>query len=139
MSNQASTSSVIPDPMSLKKILIVEDDPEMRNFYRDYLAAIYDVDAAENGEEGLDKLSKNHYDLVMLDVMMPQVDGLTFLKRKNQIPNIEKVPVVMLTNLGNDEIIKQCFELGAKSYIFKAETTPDKILPTLKQVIEDSK
>src|SRR6267142_6974642 len=118
-----------------KRVLIVEDDPDMRSFYADYLSRVYNVETASDGEEGLKKLAERPFDLLLLDIMLPKLDGIEFLKKKNTQPSIAPIPTVMLTNLSNEDIIKQCFKLGAKQYIFKSETSPDKILLTLSQAL----
>jgi DNA-binding response OmpR family regulator len=120
---------------SKKRVLIVEDDPEILNFYKEYLAKYFEIDTATDGEQGLHTLSVNSYDLVLLDIMIPKIDGIEFLKRKGSIDNIAKIPVVVLTNLSSGDVINDIFKYGAKNYIFKAETTPDKIIPVLMDAI----
>jgi CheY-like chemotaxis protein len=119
-------------------ILLVEDDLEVREFYSDFLSEVYIVETAVNGELGLNMLksSPKKYDLVLLDIMMPKMDGMAFMKEKNKEPSIVGIPVVVLTNLGQEEVLHGCFDLGAKYYILKAEITPDQILPVLKEAIE---
>lgn len=117
------------------KILIIEDDSDYRNIYKEILAEKYQVDEAVDGEEGWGKVVANDYNLILLDVMMPKLDGIGFLKRKKQTPAFLNIPVVIMTNLGQEEILKKCFELGAKYYILKANTTPDKILPVIGEAL----
>lgn len=132
MQNQASA------PQAKKRILLVEDDQEIQNFYKEYLSKYFNVDTAGDGLQGLNMLAAGNYDLVVLDIMTPKYDGITFLQMKSRDQKIKDVPVVVLTNLANDDIIKQAFTFGAKSYIFKAETTPDKIVPTLMDAMKPS-
>lgn len=122
--------------MDKKKILLVEDDAQLRDFYQDFLSDQYVVEVARDGEEGWFKLVNGKFDLIVLDIMMPKLDGIGFLERKSKDNGFAKIPAVMLTNLGQDEVLKKCFELGAKYYILKAETTPDKILPVLEQALK---
>ena len=122
-----------------KKILLVEDNKEERDFYSDFLSHDFEVETAEDGQKGLDKLKAGSYDLVLLDIMLPKLDGVGFLKLKNNDAKIASTPVVALTNLGQDEVLKACFEQGVKSYILKAETTPDKVLEAIKQTIQTAR
>lgn len=121
-----------------KHVLIVEDDPEILGFYKEYLAKYFEIDTASDGEQGLHKLGMNQYDLVVLDIMIPKVDGIEFLKRKSEDEKISNVPVVVLTNLSSGDVINDIFKYGAKNYIFKAETTPDKIIPVLMDAMSPS-
>jgi two-component system, OmpR family, response regulator VanR len=118
-----------------KKILIVEDDVNIRNFYAEFLSDQYLVESAGDGEEGFAKALSGKFDLILLDLMMPKLDGVGFLQRKKQTPELLSIPVVVMTNLGQDEILKKCFDLGVKYYVLKANTTPDKVLPVLSKAL----
>lgn len=120
----------------MAKILIVEDDSDLRNIYRETLAEEYEVDVTRDGEEGWSKATVGNYDLILLDIMMPKLDGIGFLKKRKNDPKLQNVPVVMMTNLGQDEILKECFKLGVKYYIIKAETTPDQVLPIVVKALQ---
>lgn len=100
------------------KILIVEDEPNMRMGIKDNLEFEgYQVDAADNGEDGLDKIRTNQYNLVLLDVMLPQISGFDVCKTVRQEGN--KVPIILLTAKG-EEIDKVLgLELGADDYVTK--------------------
>ena len=113
-----------------KRILIVEDDQFLREFYQELLQSEgYNVDIAADGEAGLKKIQENEFDLVMLDIMMPKLDGLQVLRElKIKPPKSQKVSIVILTNLGQDTVIKQCFELGAEGYLIKSALNPDQVL-----------
>lgn len=100
------------------KILIVEDEPDMRMGLKDNLEFDgYEVDLAENGKEGYEKITGNNYDLVLLDVMMPEMSGFEVCKqiRKEGI----KVPVILLTAKGEEIDKVRGLELGADDYITK--------------------
>lgn len=100
------------------KILIVEDEPDMRLGLKDNLEFDgYVVDSAENGKEGYEKIIKNNYDLVLMDVMMPEMSGFEVCKqiRKDGI----KVPVILLTAKGEEIDKVRGLELGADDYITK--------------------
>lgn len=117
-----------------KKILLVDDDMFIRDLYEELLRDEgYEMTTAKDGQEGLDKIRAGKFDLILLDVMMPKVDGLNLLK---QLTNEEKKnngPVILLTNLANDPIIKQAMELGAKNYLLKSDITPDVLLAEVRR------
>jgi len=100
------------------KILIVEDEPDMRMGLKDNLEfEEYEVDGAENGREGYEKIIKNNYDLVLLDVMMPEMSGFEVCKqvRKEGI----NVPIILLTAKGQEIDKVRGLEMGADDYITK--------------------
>lgn len=113
-----------------KKILIVEDDQFLREFYQELLSTEgFDVDVAADGEVANTKIHQGGFDLIMLDIMLPKKDGLQILRDyKTNPPAVENGPVVVLTNLGQDTIIKQAFDLGASGYIVKSALNPDQVL-----------
>lgn len=113
-----------------KRVLIVEDDQFLREFYEELLQTEgYSVETAADGVAASAKLLQGGYDLVLLDIMLPQKDGLQLLRDIKSSPPKEKIgAVVMLTNLGQDAIIKECFTLGAAGYLIKSALNPDQVL-----------
>ena len=123
-----------------QKILVVEDDQFLRELYNQLLTEEgYEVDLAADGEEGLSKISKGGYDLVLLDIMLPKMDGLEILRRYKKQPS-EKPngSVVLLTNLGQDSIIKEGFNLGASGYLIKSSMNPDQVLSEVRVFLTKS-
>lgn len=120
-----------------KRILIVEDDQFLREFYQELFSDEgYSVESVGDGEAGLAKMQKGGYDVVMLDIMMPKIDGLEVLRElKTRRPEQENKAIVMLTNLGQDAIIKTAFELGAKGYLVKSAMNPDQVLTEIKSYL----
>ncbi len=117
-----------------KHILVVDDDEYIRELYEEVLKdAGYIVDSAVDGQEGYDKIIKTNYDLVMLDIMMPKMDGVELMKKLAA----EKVHprVVLLTNLAHDPVMKEGKSLGALAYLIKADMTPDQLLEQIKKLI----
>lgn len=114
----------------MKKILIVEDDQFLREFYQELLASEgYSVDVAGDGETALKKIQELEFDLILLDIMLPKKDGVQILRDLKVIPpKSPKVSIVALSNLGQDSVIKQCFELGATGYLIKSALNPDQVL-----------
>lgn len=111
------------------KILIIEDDQFLLEFYQNLLSEEgYLVETAQDGEEGLQKAKEGHYDLTLLDIMLPKRDGLSILRELDQSQRKNLGKIVMLTNLGQDAIIKEGFKLGASGYLIKSALTPDQVL-----------
>mgnify|MGYP001587429900 CR=1 FL=1 len=125
---------------SQKRILIVEDDQFLREFYQELLLAEgYLIDVAADGEVALYKLQNNEYDLVLLDLMLPKKDGVQVLRDlKLSPPKSQNVIIVILTNLGQDLVIKECFDLGADGYLIKSALNPDQVLTEVKSYLQKS-
>ena len=118
------------------KVLLVEDEEFIRDLFKRQLdLSGFATDAFSNGQDGLAALSKNAYDLVLLDIMLPDINGLQILQNIRQNPVTKGVAVVLLTNLGQDAVIKQGFELGADGYLVKAAYTPDQIVQEVKNIM----
>jgi len=114
--------------MIKKSVLIVEDEKDILDLYRDYLTSVgFEVDTATDGEEGLKKIVEGKSTLVLLDIMMPKLDGIGVLQTiKDQ--KLKLPTVVMLTNLSHDQALKDAAVLGAKDSIVKSEVTPDQVV-----------
>ncbi len=124
--------------MNNKRILIIEDDQFLREFYQELLQGErYLVEAQEDGEKGLERLRLGEYDLILLDIMLPKKDGLQVLRDLKLNPgNLKGTPIVVLTNLGQDAIIKQAFDLGAAGYLIKSALSPDQVLTEIKSYFQ---
>lgn len=116
-----------------KSLLLVDDDNELTELLSEYLSS-YDIscDIAENGKIALEKLGTQQYDLVVLDIMMPKIDGITVLK---QLPAITDTPVIMLTAKDSDIDRIIGLELGADDYIGKP-CNPRELLARINAVIK---
>lgn len=123
-----------------KKILIVEDDQFLREFYQELLQSEgYTVEVAADGETGLQKMRSDGFSLVLLDIMLPKKDGLQILRELALNPPAHKNEnIVILTNLGQDAIIKQCFNLGAAGYLIKSALNPDQVLTEIHSYLQKS-
>lgn len=119
------------------KVLLVEDEEFIRDLFKRQLdLSGFTTDAFGTGKDGLSAISKNAYDLVLLDIMLPDINGLQILQNIRQNPTTKGVAVVLLTNLGQDAVIKQGFELGADGYLVKAAYTPDQIVQEVKNIMQ---
>lgn len=120
-----------------KKILIVEDDQFLREFYQELLQSEgFIVDVAADGDVALSKASAGGYALILLDIILPKKDGLQILRDlKVSPPREANGPIVVLTNLGQDVIIKQSYALGAGGYLIKSAMNPDQVLNEIKSYL----
>lgn len=122
------------------KILIIEDDQFLRDFYEELLkGAGYTVDTAADGEVGLQKLIQGGWNLILLDIMLPKKDGLQILRDLKGVSTpLPNGPIVALTNLGQDSVINQCFDLGANGYLIKSAMDPDDVLSEVNNFLKKS-
>lgn len=125
---------------SQKRILIVEDDQFLREFYQELLTTEgYLVDVAADGEVALSKIQNEDLNLVLLDIMLPKKDGVQILRElKVKPPKSPNLIIVILTNLGQDVVIKECFALGAQGYLIKSALNPDQVLTEVKSYLQKS-
>lgn len=123
------------DPKS-KKILLVEDEDFIRDLYfRQLTKEGFQVKTAADGQTGLNFLKSEAFDLLLLDIMLPGMNGLQVLREfKAQNPN-SKMITILLTNLGQEAVIKEGFELGAQTYLIKASYTPDQVVQEVKNAL----
>ena len=119
-----------------KKILLVEDEALIRELYTRQLSkAGFTVKPAATGEEAVQILKTDNFDVILLDIMLPGINGLQVLREyKLAQPNSPTV-VVLLTNLGQESIIKEGFDLGAQAYLIKTSYTPDQIVAEVQSII----
>lgn len=125
------------DPKS-KKILLVEDEDFIRELYvRQLTKEGFEVKSAIDGTTGLNILKQEAFDLLLLDIMLPGMNGLQLLREfKTQNPNSPMI-TILLTNLGQEAVIKEGFELGAQAYLIKASYTPDQVVTEVKNALSD--
>jgi two-component system alkaline phosphatase synthesis response regulator PhoP len=115
-----------------KKILIVEDEETMSRSLTDVLVMEgFDVEVATDGEEGIEKTLKGNPDLILLDIVMPKMDGITMAKKlKEQGVNI---PIIVLTNLNDLESISKAVEVGSFEYLIKTQWKIADVIDKIKQ------
>jgi CheY-like chemotaxis protein len=122
------------------KILLVEDDVFMRKIYSEAFALEgLDLITAENGEEGLLQVYKNPPDLILLDIMMPELNGLEVLEKLKFDPVTRPIPVIMLTNLSGKIEASTALSKGALQYLVKSEYDPKQVISIVKKALESSK
>ncbi|MFA6048079.1 MAG: response regulator [Parcubacteria group bacterium] len=120
-----------------KKILIVEDDSFVMDIYHTKLTQEgFKVSTAANGMEALKKLEKERPDLILLDIIMPYVDGLEVLKKVRMMEQMKSVPIILLTNLSQKEEVDEGLALGANDYLIKSHFTPSEVLEKINKYLK---
>jgi DNA-binding response OmpR family regulator len=120
-----------------KTILIVEDDKFLRELIsRKLTGEGFDVLEAADGEEGIKKIKEGKPDLVLLDLILPGIDGFEVLTRVRDDPAVSSIPVIILSNLGQREEVEKGLKLGAIDYLIKAHFTPGEIIEKIKNVLK---
>ncbi|MBN1162689.1 response regulator [Patescibacteria group bacterium] len=120
-----------------RAILLVEDEKDIRLLYAEILTdAGYIVIQAVNGNEGKEKIQNENWDVLLLDVILPEKDGMAILKDLRDSECLQKGPIILLTNLKSDHVPDEAYKLGATGYIVKSDITPDKILNEVKRVLK---
>lgn len=123
----------------MAKILLVEDDPLVYRMYEKlFKLEGYEVVIAENGQLALEKLLTFTPDIILLDIMMPTMNGIEMLTKLKSDPKTKDIPVIVLTNVSDMNISNQVFEKGANLLIAKSESEPDQVLAWIKSVLEKS-
>jgi len=120
-----------------KTISIVEDDKFLRELIAQKLTKEgYEILTAIDGEEGITQIKEKKPDLVLLDLILPGIDGFEVLSRMKADSDLAKIPVVILSNLGQKEEVERGLKLGAVDYMIKAHFTPREIIDKVNSVLK---
>lgn len=119
-----------------KKIIIAEDEPILIDMYKLYFErAGYQVLNAENGRQCIDVAKAEKPDLILLDILMPKLDGWEVLKNLKTDPETKKIPILVFSNLGQTQEIQKGLDLGADDYVIKSDMTPKELLEKVEGMI----
>lgn len=120
----------------MQKILIIEDEKVLLDVLENKLKKEgYEVIIAENGVEGLEKIKKEKPSLILLDILMPKMNGFEVMEAMERNPDISKIPVIIISNSGQPLEIARALKLGAKDYLVKAEFDPQEVLTKVKKIL----
>jgi len=123
-----------------KKILITEDEPGLLEMYKLYFEhADYEVVDAADGKIGVEFAKKERPDLILLDILMPQIDGWAMLKELKSDPATKTIPVVIFSNLAQTEEIQRGLAMGADQYLVKSALTPKELLAKIQGLLDKPK
>ena len=118
------------------KIAIIEDDPTISQMYRmKFEAAGFEVVSASDGEAGVKVVQRANPDIILLDLQMPNMNGTEALQKIRHQPANANTPVIILTNLGEEEAPAELRRLGIDSYIVKANLTPSQVVARVKETL----
>ncbi|MCH7541827.1 response regulator [Patescibacteria group bacterium] len=120
------------------QVLLIEDEKEVAELYKLKLTLDgYEVINAENGQEGLEKANKYIPELIFLDIKMPGMDGFEVLKKLRTSAKTKNIPVVILSNFDEQDLIEKGLTLGANEYLIKSQFTPEDISNKVKNWISE--
>ena len=120
-----------------KTILVIEDDKFLRELItRKLLDEAYEVSEAIDGEEGIKKIKEGKPDLILLDLILPGIDGFEVLSKMKEDPALASIPVIILSNLGQKDDVEKGLKMGAIDYLIKAHFTPGEIIEKIKVVLK---
>lgn len=121
----------------MSKLLLVEDDELIVRLYEKlFKLEGFDIATANNGQAGLDHLKNDKPDVILLDVMMPEMNGLEMLSKLKEDENTKGIPVVVLTNVADVSIANEAISRGAVLSLVKSETEPEDVVASVKGVLE---
>ena len=139
---EAESASILPPNArggaggQMGRILIIEDDQFLRDLMeRKLVKEGFIVETAIEGESGLQKIKKWRPDLVLLDIILPGLDGFSILEKVKEDASVANIPVILLTNLGQRDDVEKGLKLGAVGYLVKAHFTPGDIVEKVKSVL----
>lgn len=119
------------------KILIIEDEKILVEMYYDvFIQAGFKVFSATEAKEGLEMAKKEKPDLIVLDILLPRENGISFLEWQKKDPEIASIPVVVFTNYDGLDTEKKAKKLGVKGYLIKADFTPQQFVLKIKNYLE---
>ena len=122
----------------MKKILLVEDDPLLVDIYTTKLRQSgFEVQVVEQGEKALGAMEEGSPNLVLLDIVLPNMEGWDILQQVRGVEKFKDIPIIILSNLGQKEEIEKGLRLGANKYLIKAHYTPSQIAEEVVKLIGD--
>ena len=117
-------------------VMLVEDDEFLSDIYhKKFEMEGFKISSADNGEKGLEEIKKRMPDIVLLDILMPKMDGFTVLEKLKEDSATKKIPVILLTNLGQKDDVEKGLEKGAVDYLIKAHFKPSEVVAKIKEVL----
>ncbi len=120
-----------------QRIIIVEDENFMASMMTSVLEkAGFSVEVATDGEEGLQKIEKTLPDLILLDLVLPGINGFELLEKLKKEKRTEKIPVIIVSNLGTPEDIQKGLKTGANAFLIKTHILPKDLVDKVKKVLQ---
>jgi len=118
------------------KILLIEDDPTLIEMYRlKFNEQKMELEISEKGGDGLNLAKKNKFNAILLDIMLPEIDGFAILKELKTDPKTKKIPIILLTNLAQETDKEKGLQMGAEDYLVKASHTPTEVVDKIRKIL----
>ncbi len=123
--------------MEKKRLLVIEDDRVLQAALKDFLVAEnFEVSCALDGEEGITAAISQKPDLILLDIILPKKDGYSVIKEVRANEATKRIPIVLLTNLGSLNDVEKALELGATTYLVKADYKLEEVVAKVKEILK---
>lgn len=123
----------------MARILLVEDDPLIYRLYQKlFTLEGFEIELADNGKEGLTKLESVRPDIMLMDIMMPNMNGLEMLSKVKENPATKEIPVIVLTNIADMNVTQMALSKGAVLCIIKSQTEPSEVVRSVKAVLTNN-
>jgi len=118
-------------------VLIVEDDVFLANIYqKKFEMEGFKVSVSDNGEKGYADAKKKKPDIILLDILLPKLDGFAVLAKLKADAEVKMIPVILLTNLGQKDDVEKGLEAGAADYLIKAHFKPSEVVEKVRQILK---
>lgn len=122
----------------MTKILLVEDDPLLIDIYTTKFKEVgFEVEVVDDGEKACNSIESQKPDLILLDIVLPHVDGWEILQKLQETEATRQVPVFILSNLGQKEEIEKGLHMGAAKYLIKAHYTPSEVVEEIEKYLTE--
>lgn len=119
-----------------KHIFLVEDDTFLSDIYQKKFAMEgFKISAVDNGEKALSEIKKKKPDVILLDVLLPKLDGFSVLQKLKEDDEVKGIPVILLTNLGQKDDVDKGLKMGAADYLIKVHFKPSEVVEKVKKVL----
>jgi len=121
----------------MSKILVIEDDSFLISLEVNKLTKSgYEVISASNGTQGMKKIEESGISLILLDLMLPDIDGFEILKKIRENTKTKKIPVIVFSNLSEEKDIKKAEDLGVSQFMVKSNFTLDELIERVKKILK---
>jgi DNA-binding response OmpR family regulator len=122
----------------MKKIMIIEDNKDIQEIYKhSFLKAGYDVIIEENGLDGITNVAEKLPDVILLDLMMPKVDGFEFLRLMKKNSTLLSIPVIVCSNISDNDITTRVLDAGAAAIILKVDYSGKQLVEKVETILKD--
>jgi DNA-binding response OmpR family regulator len=121
-----------------QKILIAEDDVFLSKIYKIHLKDEFRLIIAKDGEEAIAKIKSSKPDLIILDIVMPKKSGIEVIEEIKNDPETKDIPIIVISNLGQDNDVQKALDLGANDYLIKAQISFDDAFSKVKALLKAS-